>query len=106
MGYRFRTLLIASVFVAIIAAAWYFESFGNEIYRRSLRTDAAIRNELLSYTPPGTPGVKVLAYVLNELEYVPPVKAPHRWVREYDASLLTSNSRIEAVAGDRPIDGR
>jgi hypothetical protein len=54
MRYRVRTLLIVvAIIPLIIAAAWYWLGFGNEIYRRTLRADSVIREELLAATPPG-----------------------------------------------------
>ena len=103
--YKLRTLLIVLAFLpaSIAAVWWYVAGFGDEIYRRSLRTNVAIRNELLAYTPLGTPGAEVLEFVLNKLKCVPPAKAPHGWVHEYDKSLLNIGSSVLPEAGGRTI---
>jgi hypothetical protein len=70
--YNLRTLLISvAVIPPMIAAVWYLLGYGNETYRRSLRADSVIRDELLAATPPGTPASKVIAYANRELEYGP-----------------------------------
>jgi len=110
MRYRLRTLLIVlAVGPLIIAAAWYLLGFGNETYRRTLRADSAIRNELLAKTPVGTPASKVLAYVVNEVAHEGEVSAYYNWARAHEASTgtfsvnRTDDRTIEAIVGERSV---
>ena len=109
MRFRLRTLLIAvAVVPALVSLGWYVLGFGNETYRRALRADSTIRDELLSATPRGTSAQKVLSYVVNELAHEEPADGYYEWVRAYDAStgrvssiVPTDDRTIEVIVGER-----
>lgn len=99
MQFRLRTLLIVVAITPLIcAAAWYLFGFGSDTYRRTLRADSANREELLAATPPGTPALKVLSYVVHDLGHEG-AQGNWEWKRAYDAS---TGQRCDVT----PIDER
>ena len=106
--YSLRTLLIAlGVAPLLITAAWYLLGFGDQTYRRALKADLVIRDELLEATPRGTNAADVVLYVDRELAHVH-AEAYSKWVWAYRDSIgrapliiPTTTRKIRVIVGQR-----
>jgi hypothetical protein len=78
-----RLLLTAAILPPLFAAAWFWFELGKV---RAGRGENAVRQKLLSHTPPGTSAVEVLEFVVNDLYHSGQGNAYHPYLKDYAAT--------------------
>jgi hypothetical protein len=106
-----RDILVLSLCVGALLAVWRLtDPRVSKVCINPRSSDAAIREQLLSYTPKGTDGTDALEFVLTKLDHEERVEAYSAYVKAFEARIgkrprasATTERSVEVIVSVRPV---